>query len=64
MIQLDLNSEEHEILVSILEVCLSDLRMEIADTDSMDYRDVLKERKGVLIKTLTALGYSPQASKP
>jgi hypothetical protein len=33
--------------------------MEIADTDSMDYRDVLKERKGVLIKTLEALGYSP-----
>ncbi len=61
MLQLDLNPAEREILVSILEVCLSDLRMEIADTDSMDYRDVLKERKGVLIKTLAALGYAPGA---
>lgn len=59
MFQLDLKPEEQEILVSILEVCLSDLRMEIADTDSMDYRDVLKERKEVLIKTLAALGASP-----
>ncbi len=59
MFQLDLKPEEQEILVSILEVCLSDLRMEIADTDSMDYRDVLKERKEVLIKTLAALGSSP-----
>jgi hypothetical protein len=59
MFQLDLKPEEKEILVSVLEICLSDLRMEIADTDSMDYRDVLKERKGVLIKTLEALGYSP-----
>lgn len=61
MYHLDLNPEEHEILVSILEVSLSDLRMEIANTDSMDYRDVLKERKGVLIKALTALGCSPNA---
>jgi hypothetical protein len=59
MFQLDLKPEEQEILMSILEVCLSDLRMEIADTDSMDYRDVLKERKQVLIKALAALGYSP-----
>lgn len=61
MLQLDLNPSEREILVSILEACLSDLRMEIAGTDSMDYRDMLKERKGVLIKTLTALGSTPGA---
>jgi hypothetical protein len=59
MFQLDLNSEEKDTLVSILESCLSDLRMEIADTDSQDYRDVLKQRKGILLKTLGALGYSP-----
>lgn len=59
MFQLDLNPDEKKILISILETCLSDLRMEIADTDSQDYRDVLKQRKGVLSKTLTALGYSP-----
>jgi hypothetical protein len=59
MFQLELNPTEKEILVSILEVCLSDLRMEIADTDSQDYRDVLKERKGVIVKTLSALGQAP-----
>jgi hypothetical protein len=56
MLQLELNPEEQEILTDILEVCLSDLRMEIADTDSQDYRGILKERKAVLIKTLAALG--------
>jgi hypothetical protein len=59
MFQLDLNPEEKEILISILETCLSDLRMEIADTDSQDYRDTLKQRKRVLSKALNALGYSP-----
>jgi hypothetical protein len=33
--------------------------MEISDTDSQDYRDVLKQRKEVLLKTLGALGVSP-----
>jgi hypothetical protein len=33
--------------------------MEIADTDSQDYRGILKERKAVLIKTLGALGQPP-----
>jgi hypothetical protein len=59
MFQLELNPTEKEILVSILDLALSDLRMEIADTDSQDYRDVLKERKQVIIKTLAALGESP-----
>jgi hypothetical protein len=59
MLQLDLNPEEKEILISILDSCLSDLRMEISDTDSQDYRDVLKQRKEVLLKTLGALGVSP-----
>ncbi|MEZ4599861.1 MAG: hypothetical protein R2940_08735 [Syntrophotaleaceae bacterium] len=59
MYQLELNPMEKEILVSILEVELSDLRMEISNTDSQDYRDVLKERKQVIIKTLMALGVSP-----
>jgi hypothetical protein len=59
MFQLELNLEEQEILTDILAVCLSDLRMEIADTDSQDYRGILKERKAVLIKILAALGKAP-----
>jgi hypothetical protein len=60
MFQLELNPEEQKILTEILDVCLSDLRMEIADTDSQDYRGILKERKAVLIKTLAALGKAPE----
>lgn len=56
MIELDLNRSETEILADVLESYLSDLRMEIADTDSKDFRDQLKVRKQVLIKVLAALG--------
>ena len=56
MIQLDLTDEEVEILKELLESAHSDLRMEIADTDRMDFRDMLKGRKAVLAKTLEALG--------
>ncbi len=56
MITMDLTAGELEILEHILENSLSDLRMEIAATDSMDFRDRLKERKRVIAKALAALG--------
>lgn len=43
--------EEAEMLSEILEGYLSDLRMEIADTDQMDFREGLK-RKEVFLKEL------------
>jgi len=52
MISLDLSSVEREILSDVLASYLSDLRMEIADTDSMDFRDRLKRRKSVVEKVL------------
>lgn len=55
MVALDLSDAEIAILAEILESTLSDLRMEIADTDSMDYREMLKQRKAVLTKALEAL---------
>lgn len=55
MIELDLNDAEARILAEILENVLSDLRMEIADTDRQDYRQMLKGRKGALEKTLKQL---------
>ena len=51
----DLNNEEIEILVAVLRSYLSDLRMEIADTDSMAFREILKRRKSVLLKAIGAL---------
>ena len=55
MISFDLTKDEREILISVLENVLSDLRMEIADTDRMAFRDMLKERKQVLRKVLEVL---------
>ena len=55
MITLDLNDEEQKILTFVLESYLSDLRMEIAGTDRMDFREMLKERKAVIRKALDVL---------
>ncbi len=52
VIRLDLTREEREILVDVLDTFLSDLRMEIANTDRQDFRDILKKRKAVLLKVL------------
>lgn len=56
MIELDLDDQERETLATVLKSYLSDLRMEIADTDRQDFRDMLKERKLVIGKVLAALG--------
>jgi hypothetical protein len=55
MLQLDLSTKELAILEEVLESYLSDLRMEIANTDSMDFRDMLKERKAVVMAALQAV---------
>jgi hypothetical protein len=47
MSQLDLSPEEHTTLVRVLNEYVSDLGMEIADTDNKDFRDQLKKRKEV-----------------
>ena len=50
MTQLELTAEEAEALKSALEDYLSDLRMEIVDTDSQDFREQLKARKETLMR--------------
>ncbi|MCG6955489.1 MAG: hypothetical protein LJF04_05800 [Gemmatimonadetes bacterium] len=55
MIQLDLTPDEAEILKDALESYLADLRMEIAGTDSMDFRETLKDTKATLRKIVEAL---------
>ena len=55
MIELDLSEEETETLKEVLESYLSDLRMEIADTDNYDFREMLKARKALLIRVVKAL---------
>ncbi len=52
MIQLELTDDEQGILKKALESYISDLRMEIADTDNMDFRNKLKEKEQVLNKVV------------
>lgn len=55
MPQLDLTDAQTACLRQVLESYLSDLSTEIADTDSKDFRDGLKETKRTLETILTAL---------
>ena len=48
MIQLTLTEEEQELLIQILENDKSDLRMEIAGTDRLEYRNMLKKREALM----------------
>jgi len=56
---LDLTAEESEILRAVLESYLSDLRMEIAGTDSADFREKLKKKKALLTKIIPDLAGQP-----
>ncbi len=56
MAQLTLNNEETLKLKKILESYLSDLRMEVADTDRKEYRDELKEEESFLKDMIGRLG--------
>lgn len=55
MISLELTTEEKDLLVEVLENYISDLRMEVADTDSPFFKEQLKARKEKLMKILNAL---------
>ncbi len=55
MIHLDLTNDERDLLENTLATCVSDLRMEIRDTDRREYKEQLKQREAVYKKLLTAL---------
>jgi hypothetical protein len=56
MVTLELTPDNAEILRMALESYLSDLRMEIAGTDSQDFRETLKAKKAVLRGIANQLG--------
>ena len=62
MAQLVLTADEAALLSEILTSYLSDLRMEIADTEAKDFRDFLKQREVFLKRLLQTLGQE-QASQ-
>jgi len=55
MAQLSLTDKEGETLTKALETYLSDLRMEIADTDAHDFREGLKQEESVITRLLEQL---------
>jgi hypothetical protein len=55
MVTIELAPEEKDMLADILTSYLSDLRMEIADTDLKDYRDGLKLKEEFIKKVLSKL---------
>ena len=62
MIRIELTELERGVLVEAIESYLSDLRMEISDTDSMDYREMLKARKEILGHILDCLESEEKAT--
>ncbi len=59
MVRLELTAEEAERLSDILENYLSDLRMEIVDTESQEFRDGLKNTKELLLRIVGQLKARP-----
>jgi hypothetical protein len=55
MIRIDMTPEEAEILRVALESYLSDLRVEVSNTDRREYREALKHAEAILKKLLRDL---------
>jgi hypothetical protein len=55
MIRMELTPEEAEILRESLESYFSDLRMEIAGTESMVFREILKKKEAFLLRIIQQL---------
>lgn len=60
MVQITLDTEEAEFLATALRSYLSDLRMEVAGTDSYDFREALKKQEAVLNHVLEQLGHAEE----
>lgn len=55
MLKIELSPIEVTILTQILENSLSDLRSEIVGTDNITYKEMLRQRKTILLRLLALL---------
>jgi hypothetical protein len=55
MLQIELTDEEQHILKEILKSDLSDLRMEIRETDDRTFKEMLKHKEQVMERILEML---------
>jgi hypothetical protein len=60
MTKLELSVEERDVLTDTLQIYLSNLSYEIANTDSMDFRDGLKHKREILSNILSMLQTNAQ----
>jgi hypothetical protein len=60
MTHFDLSGREARLLADILHSYLSDLRMEIADTERKEVRDSMKEQKELIIALLEKIEARPE----
>lgn len=56
MAQITIDAEEAQYLATALRSYLSDLRMEVAGTDSYEFREALKKQEAALSHVLEQLG--------
>ncbi|MFO7261216.1 MAG: hypothetical protein DIU52_008660 [bacterium] len=56
MVRLELDRQQAEMLREMLESYLGDLRMEISQTDQMDFREDLKTKEALLKDVIERLG--------
>lgn len=52
MLSLDITTEEKDILMESIEIAISNLGLEIADTAKREYKEGLKTKKAALMKIL------------
>lgn len=55
MYTVTLTSEQHAVLLDLLECALSELHTEIVHTDNRCLKDALKDRKHILMEMMEAL---------
>lgn len=55
MLNISLEPKEEEILAWALKSAISDLGAEIADTENMEFRQDLKQRKAILLSIIGRL---------
>ena len=55
MLNISLEPKEQEILAWALKSAISDLGAEIADTENMEFRQDLKQRKAILLSIIGRL---------
>ena len=54
-LEFNISEKDVEIIIEVLDSYLSDLGMEITDTDSMEYREKLKSKRNSIQRVLKSL---------